>query len=151
NHTALYLERILFVSVGLALATQRKQRQLWLAITSLIVIALALTASRGAWVLGVPVGCGVFVWFGYTRRRTVTDCTAMGTTYPRQWLIIGLSISSIALVSIVALLWGRLSNSATIASRWQIWQNTLALWQDYAWVGVGPGGFFWRYAAYLKA
>jgi O-antigen ligase len=42
-----------------------------------------------------------------------------------------------------------LTNSATLGHRLTIWRSSLALWWDYPWLGVGPGGFFWRYPAYL--
>ena len=76
NHTALYLLRTLFLGVGLAAACSTagadKRAQglgilLWAA-TALVLLALVLTGSRGALLLGLPLGILVLAW-GVLRRR----------------------------------------------------------------------------------
>jgi O-antigen ligase len=53
--------------------------------------------------------------------------------------------------AVALLLWARLFNGQTLALRFDGWAATLRLWRDYPLAGVGPGGFFWRYPAYLPA
>ena len=56
NHASLYLERTLFVATGLALYHRTRIR--WLYVLSIVTVflALTLTASRGAMLLGLPAG-----------------------------------------------------------------------------------------------
>jgi O-antigen ligase len=145
NHAALYLVRSLFLGLGLALATQGRWRLGWFAVTALVGVALLLTASRGVWALGVPLGGATLMWAG---RGRFAD--RMGSGQARRVWIFSL-LGGVLLFSLIALplIGPRLGNSATLFSRFQIWQNTLQLWQDFPWLGVGPGGFFWRYPAYL--
>jgi O-antigen ligase len=49
----------------------------------------------------------------------------------------------------VLLLWGRLFNQQTLHLRIDLWEGSLRLWRDHLLLGVGPGGFFWTYPAYL--
>jgi O-antigen ligase len=58
-----------------------------------------------------------------------------------------LSVGGIAALS--PWFWQRLTNSASVISRWEVWLATLRLWGREPWFGVGPGGFFWRYPAML--
>lgn len=153
NHTALMLVRTFFVGVGLLLAAPRQMRAQWGFLTVVVAVALALTASRGALLLGVPAGVFVvaIAWF----RRAPIDgpCGRIDTHVQRRllsWRSIGLALLGLGVTGgLVFWLWERLTNSVTIASRWFMWETTLRLWQDFSLVGVGPGGFFWRYPAYL--
>ncbi len=154
NHTALYLERTLWLGLGLALSMPGSRRWWLLLATGVIGIALWLTASRGAWGLGLPFGALLFVWCaGWLQWRKVLVAL--------RWA------GGLAMVGMVAVagaffwagsanwarrlnpLWERLTNSTTINERVITWQATLQLWQDHWLVGVGPGGFFWHYPGYL--
>ncbi len=78
NHTALYLLRTFFLGVGLAAAcyadrTAAAQKWysaggilLWAA-TALVLLALVLTGSRGALLLGLPAGLLVLAWAAAAR------------------------------------------------------------------------------------
>lgn len=143
NHTALYLLRTLFLGLGIALAAGGAWTR-WLGLLAILVVvtALALTASRGAWLLGMPAGVAFCILWWRIEKSGATAITR------RTTLI--MSVAIVALLAGVFLLLGsRLTNSATIASRWSIWRNAWQLWLDHWLVGVGPGGFFWRYPAYL--
>lgn len=183
NQAALYLERTLFVGLGLALYVQQRGRTYtrWLWGTlGLVVGALLLTASRGALLLGVPAGMVVFLWLGSSkagssrsawepttdalrpeaqsalagRARAEFSSTSVLRTIARVqtniwlWAVLfcGIAVLSLALYTGFG---ERLTNSATLVHRLTIWQSSLALWSDFLWLGVGPGGFFWRYPAYL--
>jgi O-antigen ligase len=151
NHTALYLERTLFIGLGLVFAAQSGQRRGWLCLTGIVAVALLLTASRGAWLLGIPVGIGVFAWLAYRRigGQRLDKAGRKWPIRPPLWVIATLALTVFLVVLSMPSLWHRLANSATVANRWLIWQTTLRLWQDDPLFGVGPGGFFWRYPAYL--
>jgi O-antigen ligase len=43
----------------------------------------------------------------------------------------------------------RLQNSETVLRRFAIWEGATALWSTVPWTGVGPGGFFWHYPAFI--
>ena len=148
NHAALYLERIGWLGIGLALATHGWQRRwLWMAL-GVIGVALWLTASRGAWLLGIPAGALVFLWAG---RLQVVRFVALRTEWRRWWVMAAiLALVIIGGIGLMAgqALWDRLLNSATVVERVQIWQATGRLWAEHWLVGVGPGGFFWHYPRY---
>jgi O-antigen ligase len=51
---------------------------------------------------------------------------------------------------VVFLGWGeRLTNSETVLRRFAIWQGAFDLWRAHPLLGVGPGGFFWTYPAFM--
>ena len=68
NHTALYLVRTLFLGLGITLAAARWQRWWLLAATGFVLLALVLTGSRGALLLGLPAGALTFGWLALRRR-----------------------------------------------------------------------------------
>lgn len=150
NHTALYLERTWWLGLGLTLTWHGRRRYGgWLAL-AVVGLALWLTASRGAWLLGMPAGALGFSWTAGLRQsgryRPFSHLT-------KRTALIGVGMAAILLILIGAVfrdtLWLRLTNSATIIERLAIWQATFQLWQDHWLLGVGPGGFFWRYPSYL--
>lgn len=151
NHTALYLERTWWIGLGLALQHHGGRRHWLLAACGIIGAALLLTASRGAWLLGMPAGALVFGWVaGLVQRPRL----ALLDRLPRRAVLIGGSAAFLLLAMLgpasLGLIWDRLTNSATIVERLTIWQATLYLWQDHWLLGVGPDGFFWSYPRYLS-
>jgi O-antigen ligase len=153
NHTALYLVRTLFLGMGLALAATRGWRSLWVAVCGVVAVALLLTASRGAWLLGVPAGCGVLTWVWLRQRggagsanRDPLPRPPAGWFRPTTAVFVGIGGATMLLSAS----WSRLTNSETVLSRLYIWQATLRLWAEEPWFGVGPGGFFWRYPAHIS-
>lgn len=138
NQTALLLVRLLFVSLGLALAERRWIRWLWLAGAGMLGVALLLTGSRGAWLLGVPAGVTVLLLLHPALR---------GRFLRRPWLFAAILV--LLLIGGAFLLGGRLLNSTTVSQRLQIWQASLEMWRAFPWLGIGPGGFFWHYPAFL--
>lgn len=149
NHTALYLERSLFVGLALLITLRRRpgvavRVAAWLAVL-LVALALVLTGSRGALLLGAPAGLAVMSGFALVRRPAL-----------RRWLRwrryqSGLIVAVVGVLALLALLWqqARLANIETVVLRLELWRAALALWRDHFWAGVGPGGFFWSYPAYL--
>ncbi|RME65347.1 MAG: O-antigen ligase domain-containing protein [Caldilineae bacterium] len=136
NQTALYLVRTFFLGVGLFLAARlRRERGLLLALLVIVGAALLLTGSRGALLLGVPAGLALLGrWKWKLGRRTL-------------WMAAG---ALLLLAGGGLLLWGeRLLNAGTLAQRVYVWRGAATLWLHFPFVGVGPGGFFWRYPAFM--
>lgn len=137
NQTALYLLRTLFVGVGL-LATFQRWRFAVTACCLLVAAALLLTASRGALLLGLPAGALVMAvaWSRQERFRKLNRVAGVLT------IVVGLAL---------VLLYGeRLLNLETLRSRLSIWRDAWELWRQYPLLGVGPGGFYWNYPAFLQ-
>ncbi|RLT44571.1 MAG: O-antigen ligase domain-containing protein, partial [Chloroflexi bacterium] len=153
NQTALLLVRALFVCAGLGIATpdrcaDRDQRSDTFSYSAhlsgvgvvLIALAILLTGSRGALLLGVPAGAALFLLLQPGIQQRLTR---------RPWLV---AVTIVVLLAGAGLLFGqRLLNSATVTQRLHIWQGAWELWQAYPWLGAGPGGFFWRYPALMTA
>ena len=135
NQTALYLLRTLLVGVGLLAACPRRQLAL-IGGGLLVAAALLLTASRGALLLGLPVGVLVIAVAGprHQRFRQAKRVAVVLT------LVVGLAL---------LLLYGeRLLNIETMRSRLAIWRDAWSLWRQFPLLGVGPGGFYWNYPAF---
>ena len=146
NGAALYLERALFIGLGLV-STAAHYRRLWLCGgLALIIIALFLTASRGAWLLALPVGLFSFGWgMGYNLVRPQLSWVRS------RWLLIGaaLALGLVGVIITMPYLAERMTNSASLTQRLLTWHAALQLWRDFPILGVGPGSFFWHYGAYL--
>ncbi len=154
NQAALYLERTLLLGIGLGWITTAHRR--WIAVAcGLVMLALLLTASRGALFLALPFG-GLLLAWGWWQVSVLSPTKwgrirAVGKLSPRRryLLFVAVAIMGVATVVLIRPLGERLTNSASVLQRLMIWRSTLALWHDFFWLGVGPDGFFWRYPAYL--
>ncbi len=143
NQTALYLLRTLLLGVGL-LAADGRRRSALTAGCLLVAAALLLTASRGALLFGLPAGLLVMAAAGARQGYFPLGkrCAVLLT------VVIGLA-AAVGLEFV--LLYGeRLLNLETLRSRFAIWRDALALWRQYPLFGVGPGGFYWNYPAFLQ-
>lgn len=147
NHTALYLERTLFLSLAMLLIVARRQRAAALAASGVVAVALVLTGSRGALLLGVPAGLAALAGFALYRRPGLWRLARRR----RRWMIGAAAVVTVAVLVLVIWQRERLANLQTVELRLDVWQAALALWRDRFWAGVGPGGFFWSYPAYLRA
>jgi len=167
NHLALYLERTWWLGAGLLLQSKGALRR-WLGVAcGVIGVALFLTASRGAWLLALPAGALLFGWLagadlsGFWKpdrfRIPKLKYVLQGLrrcALSRHTVVSGITLAVLLVVMLglrfINPLWARFTNSATMAERWSIWQATFHLWQDHWLLGLGPGGFFWRYPSYLE-
>jgi hypothetical protein len=138
NHTALYLIRTLAIIIGLALASSGEARRQWSAGSVVVGIALILTGSRGALLLGLPAGA----LFLLSRHNL--------TLPPHRWLTGWLTVMGLGLAVIAWLGRARLMNLYTMSARIEGWIVTFALWFDHFIFGVGPEGFWWRFPAYMS-
>lgn len=148
NHTALYLERGIFVGLGLLVIGSPKgwQRVMLPFSLAILSVALILTASRGSLLLGIPLGLALWFW----GQKEVNRGIQKRVRNSLFWVGMGGLALVIALMLIGQTgLRERLANSATITERAEIWRHTLSLWQDHLFTGVGTGGFFWRFPAYV--
>jgi O-antigen ligase len=110
----------------------------------LVLLALILTGSRGALLLGLPAGALVLLWTAASGQPGLLRGLA---AHPAaRWVV----LAGVALgAATVLLLWNRLLNQQTLSLRLDLWEAALRLWRDHLSLGVGPGGFFWTYPAYL--
>ncbi len=157
NHTALYLERSLWLGAGLWLGLRGRLRWLVGGGVVLAATALGLTVSRGALGLGVPAGCLLLgiLWWQSSRTGWLTWCS-WGRGASALGIALAVAAGAIAAAAAVLLssatlpsLGQRLLNSATLLDRLVIWRTTLSLWGEFPLLGTGAGGFAWRYPAFL--
>lgn len=151
NHSALYLLRTLFLGIGLAMAVHGRSRWGVMVLVAAVACALLLTASRGALLLGIPAGMCVLVGLWLANPRLAKGGAVRRLLAPRP-LQIGLAcFVALIVVAIAALVVGegRLLNLESVDSRLLVWRAAWQLWRHNPLLGVGPGGFFWSYPAYL--
>lgn len=99
-----------------------------------LVVALVLSLSRGAIVLGIPSALLVMGWLAGNRWRTVT--------------LVVLALSLVALIPLLQTprFAGMLDPSqGTTGFRVALWHSTLALIREHPLLGVGPDNFLYAY------
>jgi O-antigen ligase len=110
-----------------------------------VVIALILSQSRGALLLGVPAAL------------IVMTVLAGG-----RWRWVGLALLALAVIAFGLLLSGALApllegtrfataldlQRGTGFFRLNLWQSALAMWRDHPWLGVGPDNFLYAYRGF---
>ena len=125
NHLALVLVRTLpFV---LTLPSSIKPGRIRHFLPALLLVALLLTRSRGAWLLGVP--------------------TALFVTHPRFTETHRgrmLALSTVILGALLMVIRG----VDTFVQRLYIWAGTWNVIRDWPWQGIGLGQFPWWYSRY---
>ena len=141
NQTALYLLRTLFIGVGL-LAARGPGGSAIAAGSSLAALALALTLSRGAFFLGLPSGALVMIATG--RERVLGRGRLHNRLLPMGLLVLAVVAALLFFYS------ERILNTETLQTRLAIWRDAWSLWTKFPLLGVGPGGFFWNYPAFMQ-
>jgi len=140
NNLALYLGRVfpLAVAVGAFAASQTEQvrRRRWAYGLAAIVMAVAilLTYSRGAWLVGVPAAV-LFLAAMRGRRTFVWTAGALVLVAVVVFLVFGI---------------GRLTSlldaaEGTTFFRIQLWQSSWAMIRDHPVLGVGLDNFLYHY------
>lgn len=135
NNVGLYLGRAIPVLLAVALTGRGRRR--WLYGLALIpaLAAAGLSFSKGALLLGLPVGIGVVLlcWRG---RRAAAVLGALAVL-----ALVGLLVGSR-----VPALAGRLSLSgATTDFRVSLWKASVEMIRDHPWTGVGLDNFLYAY------
>ena len=143
NQTALYLLRTLLVGAGLLAASRGRHPALFAGLL-LVAAALILTASRGALLLGLPAALLVIGVALVTQKRFRLGKRGVAL------LVVAVGLTVAVGLEFVLLYGERLLNFETLRSRLLIWRGALALWRQYPLLGVGPGGFYWNYPAFMQ-
>ncbi|MHB0858255.1 MAG: O-antigen ligase family protein [Anaerolineae bacterium] len=140
NNLALVLERILPVGVAVALWGRTQKRRLLYGLGTLpMALALVLTFSRGALLLGLPAALMLLVWIKGGRWR---------------WVIVGVLLTGVAVLATVVA-GGRLqavldASQGTTFLRVRLWEAAWDMVRDYPWLGVGPDNFLYYYGDYIR-
>jgi len=144
NNLALYLERML--PLGLSVASEvgegasgsRRRRWLWAGGALALLLAVVLTYSRGAWLLGVPAGLLVI---GLLKGKRV-----------RKYTLVALAILGLCLIPLMQTeRFGSLLDlrSGTTFLRLQLWESSWEMAKDHLWTGVGLDNFLYYYGDYI--
>ena len=133
NAVAGFLEGVFLLNLVLIWQTRGYKRWWWSLTFIIIAYALFISASRGAW-LAVAIAIGIWMLLYVPMRISQIIALGMGL------------IISVMIGGVVAL---RLSNlsflkslPATAATRLEIYINSLFLFGDYPFTGIGPGDTF---------
>ena len=135
NNLALYLGRLLPLTVAIAAWGQRGRRR-WGYLSALLLMALAmlLTYSRGAWTVGVPA-----------------SLLFLAALRGRRTLAVALGVLLLVATSVVTVLGaGRLASlldtsAGTTFFRVQLWRSSLNMIRDHPVFGVGLDNFLYAY------
>jgi O-antigen ligase len=159
NNAALYLGRVLPIQlVGTLMAAKRRRRIVFGAGMVPVALAVLLTFSRGALLVGLP--CTLLVL------ALLIASTDGATVFPLPGLRVGrmhagtkgrpgiwMAVGAIAL-TVVGVIWllntprfaGVLdARSGTLFFRLQLWRASWTMFLDHPWLGVGPDNFLYQY------
>ena len=135
NNAALYLGRALPMLLAVALfAARRRWRAVYAALALPVALALVLSFSRAAILMGVPASLLV-----------------LGALAGGRWRLIVLGLVAAAAVAVIPLLStprfaGLLDPSTgTLFFRLQLWRSSWRMFLDHPWLGVGPDNFLYQY------
>jgi O-antigen ligase len=135
NNAALYLGRALPMLLAVALfATRRRWRAVYAALALPVALALLLSFSRAAILLGVPASLLVLGVLAGGRWR---------------WIALG-TMAAAALATIPLLSTPRFTglldpNTGTLFFRLQLWRSSWKMFLDHSGLGVGPDNFLYQY------
>jgi O-antigen ligase len=147
NNLALVLDRTLPLALAVTLFGGRGWRispRRWLYLLAAVVMAAACVAtfSKGALLLGLPVGVGLVLLLG-----------AFHSHQRWPWVVLG--AGSVAAVGLLAVLFrtprfADLLNfqAGTSFIRIKLWQSALHMALDHPWLGVGPDNFLYAYRSH---
>ena len=140
NNVGLYLGRMIPILLAVALAGRGTRRWLYGLGLLPVVAAVALSFSKGAILLGLPVGVGlVLAWAAARRWGWRRALLALGVLAALVVLVVGIG-------SRIPALAGRLSlEGATTDFRLNLWKASLEMIADNPWTGVGLDNFLYQY------
>ena len=131
NNVGLYLGRAWPMLVAVAVGGASRQRRLAYGLMSLpITLALVLSFSRGALLLGVPAAVAVMSWWAGRRWR---------------WAVVALAVLA-ALLAVPLMRVPRFGSLLDLHQgstffRLELWRSSLRMIADHPWLGLGPGNF----------
>ncbi|MCD6302468.1 MAG: O-antigen ligase family protein, partial [Anaerolineae bacterium] len=141
NNLALMAERLAPLALAGALWGQVRARRIASGlVAAILLVALALTFSKGALLLGLPFG---LITLGYLR----------GGRW--RWAAVAVTIGAL-LLAIPLLGTERLASMTDLSQgtgflRIQLWHSAINMIADHPWFGVGPDGFLYYYGDYIRA
>ena len=137
NNVGLFLGRCLPFALAFVFIPTDRNRRIFASITALILLlALALTQSVGALLLGVPAGIAVVTWLVYRRRALLP----LGALAALGAAIIGiLTQVSARFASLLDL------STGTNFLRLRVWESALAIIRDNPITGLGLDQFLYAY------
>jgi len=137
NNVGLYLGRVWPLLVAVALWGGRGHRRTLYGLALVVVtLALVLSFSRGALLLGLPASVLAMGWLA-----------GAGLSSARRYRWLALALVLAGVLALVPLL--RLPRFASLLDlqegstffRLELWRSSLALIREHPWFGVGPGNF----------
>lgn len=138
NNLALYLDRVLPLVLAMAVLGGRTlwpwRRVAYAVATLVIAVALFLTYSRGAWLIGVPAGL-----------------LFLAAVRGRKTMAVSAGVLAVVLLGVLVLAGtGRLtslldSSQGTTFFRLQLWRSSLSMARDHPLLGVGLDNFLYAY------
>jgi len=135
NNAALYLGRALPILIAVAVFAAKRWRRTAYAILAIPVgLALLLTFSRAAILLGIPA-----------------SLLALGISGRGHWRWVAWGLLVAAALALILLLStprfaGLLDpRSGTLFFRLQLWRSSWKMFLDHPWLGVGPDNFLYQY------
>jgi O-antigen ligase len=138
NNLALFLDRAWPILLAAAIFSGRGGAKQWLYRAGLVVVSVALylTFSKGALLVGMPVSVLVMGLL-YARRQG------------RGRVAVMLAVIALALVPLSQTERFRsmldFSQGSTTFFRLKLWQAALTMWSDHWWLGVGLDNFLYQY------
>ncbi len=140
NNVGLYLGRLIPVLLAVALAGRGRRRAFYAFALLPSVAAVALSFSKGALLLGLPVGVtlvvGWVVWDRWSHRSVIRVALGVAT----------LAALGMLLASQVPALAGRLAlRGDTTDFRLNLWKASAEMVADHPWTGVGLDNFLYQY------
>lgn len=149
NNAALYLGRALPVLAAVALfAAARRRRVIYGLAAVPVALAILLSFSRGAVLLGVPLS---LLAIGLLAGRRCQSIVPLDPGRFRTVLWAALGAVALAVVVVVALLAaprfaGLLDpHGGTLFFRLHLWRASWRMFRDHPWLGVGPDNFLYQY------
>jgi len=135
NNVGLYLERVWPLLVSAVLWSRYGRRRVFYTLALVpVTLALGLSFSRGALLLGLPAAILAIGWRAGGRVR---------------WAALALVLAS-ALALVPILQWPRFAamfdlQQGSTFFRLELWRSSLTLIHEHPWLGVGPGNFLAAY------
>ncbi len=149
NNDALYLERGLALALGMAVAaSQPVVRGGWLLSSGVMALALLLSQSRGALLLGVPAMLVTMGVLAGARWRKA----ALGLAALVALALAGLA-SGLAQPMLEGTRFARLTDPFNLQGgtgffRLSLWESAWRMWRDHLLLGVGPDNFLYAYRSF---
>lgn len=137
NNLALYLDRVLPFLIAVAAFARSRLLRLSYTLAALpVALALFLTFSKGAWLLGLPAAL-LFLGLARGRRSFLAMLGAIGASALALLPFLGTERFARTLDL----------ETGTTFFRLRLWQGTLNMLKDHPWFGVGPDNFLYLYRA----